>query len=83
MTKTYTFSDIKFGTIYLDPIFDENGNLLDFWLRIDAGLQEDMEEGIIINWNNHTIPLSEAEKSQVVTWLKDVIRPKIKTQLGL
>lgn len=81
--KTYTFSDIKFGTIYLDPIFDEVGKLVDFQMRIDAGLQEDAKEGILVNWTNHVIPLTETEKGQVLTWLKNVIRPKVKAHLGL
>lgn len=83
MSKTYTFSDIKFGTVYLDPVFDENCKLADFTMRIDAGLQEDTEESLVVNWNNHAIPLTETEKAQVVTWLKNVIRPKVEAQLGL
>lgn len=79
----YTFSDIKFGTVYLDPIVDEAGALVDFWLRVDAGLKEDTESGILVNWTNHTIPLTEQEKAQVLLWLKNVIRPKVKSQLGL
>lgn len=82
MPKILTFSNIEFGALHLYPIFDDTGKIVDFELRAEAALKEDIT-GILVNRDHHTIPLSDVEKAQIITWIKNVARPKVVTLLGL